>query len=92
MFAMNCTFMFSVHDLCVYMCVPRLTEEMKGLSSETETIRAKLKKRGMKERQDMGGWRKREMKKEIHTRKEGNEGQDNAALSLCVWGGCVCVW
>ena len=33
---------FSEYNLCASVCLPRLTEEKKGLSSETEMIRAKL--------------------------------------------------
>ncbi len=71
---------------CVRVCVSRLTEEKKGLNSETETIRAKLKKR---EREGRHGREETRDEEEMHMRKEGKAGQDNAALSPC--GVCVYV-
>ncbi len=77
---------FCVWRVCVGVCVSRLTEEKKGLNSETETIRAKLKKR---EREGRHGREETRDEEEMHMRKEGKEGQDNAALSPC--GVCVYV-
>lgn len=81
----GCFCVCSTLYMCTFVCVSRLTEKKEGLSSETETIKAKLKRKD-RERQKKKGREKNKGNK-IH-----EEGRDDAAVTVCAHMiMCVCV-